>query len=127
MTERKDHDPLLLGFASVLEDVSGVRKDGRALRVEPNKQRTEVRPALQEAWNSIVIDVAAAPAIYRPIRTEAYLGDGRTLSVDANPPPELGPFDIIMYSPPYLNNIDYTEVYKMEAWFSASIQSQERI
>ena len=125
VTERKDHDPLLLGYASVLEDVSGVRKDGRALRVEPNKQRSEVRPALQKAWDTIVSDVTAAPAIYRPIMTEAYLGDGRTLSVDANPVPDLGHFDVIMYSPPYLNNIDYTEVYKMEAWLSGFIDSQK--
>lgn len=123
--EPSDRAPLLLGYASVLEDVSGVRKDGRALRVQPNKQRSEVRPALQEAWDRILSDISAAPAIFRPIRTQAYLGDGRTLSIDAEPSPALGLFDVIMFSPPYLNNIDYTEVYKLELWLSGFIDTQE--
>jgi len=54
----------------------------------------------------------------QPLRVECQIlaGDGRTLQI-----PELGgkAFDLIIYSPPYLNNIDYSEVYKLELWLSA--------
>src|SRR6266542_1768535 len=33
--------------------------------------------------------------------------------------------DLALFSPPYPNNIDYTEVYKMEAWALGLIQTQD--
>jgi hypothetical protein len=33
--------------------------------------------------------------------------------------------DVCLFSPPYPNNIDYTEVYKMEAWLLGLIPDQE--
>jgi hypothetical protein len=33
--------------------------------------------------------------------------------------------DVILFSPPYPNNIDYTEVYKLEAWLLGFINSHE--
>ena len=47
-----------------------------------------------------------------PIQGRIHLGDGRSMrDVSAN-----SKFDLVIFSPPYPNNIDYTEVYKMEAW-----------
>jgi hypothetical protein len=49
-------------------------------------------------------------------------GDGRILdSVGI----ENDRFDLIIYSPPYLNNIDYSEVYKLELWMSGLINNQQ--
>ncbi len=117
--------PLLLGYASILEDISGVRKDGRALRVVPNKQRREFRTALEETWRMMRSDVAIAEQIYFPIKTEVVLGDGRTLSPDDGSVVDVSDIDLILYSPPYLNNIDYTEVYKVELWMCGFITSQD--
>lgn len=122
----EEQDPLLLGYASILEDISGVRKDGRALRVVANKQRSEIRAALEAAWNMIRNDIHAAPSIYYPVKTEIILGDGRTLQADGRQGPELAPVDLIIFSPPYLNNIDYTEVYKIELWMCGFIETQEQ-
>lgn len=36
-----------------------------------------------------------------------------------------GAFTLICYSPPYLNNIDYTEVYKLELWLRGDVTSQD--
>jgi DNA modification methylase len=62
----------------------------------------------------IADDVAFMKAIQVPWKTPLVLrGDGRT-------PSRLGlepeTFDVIVTSPPYPNNIDYTEVYKLELW-----------
>ncbi|HEX8598648.1 MAG TPA: DNA methyltransferase [Chloroflexia bacterium] len=34
-------------------------------------------------------------------------------------------FDTIMYSPPYLNNFDYSEIYKLELWLLHFVQSHD--
>lgn len=116
---------LLLGYASVLEDISGIRKDGRALRIMPNKQRSDLRTALEVAWMQMADDIAVAPQIFDPITSQASLGDGRTLICEGDQQDNLGKFDLIMYSPPYLNNIDYTEVYKIELWMCGFISTHE--
>src|SRR5205823_6583866 len=92
--------PLLIGFASVIEAVSGVRKDGRALRIEPNKQRADLETALQDAWARIADDIAIADQYYAPTSAVALIGDGRTLTVEGETHPSLTHFDLIIYSPP---------------------------
>jgi DNA modification methylase len=114
--------PILLAYASILENVSGARKDGRALRIEPKKQRPAVSVALKMALQMTVEDIEAAGQFYSPIPTQVLKGDGRTLQMDDHTS-KLGVFDIIFYSPPYLNNIDYTEVYKIELWMTGFIDN----
>jgi len=123
----REKAPLLLGYASVLEDLSGVRKDGRALRIVPNKQYLfeSVEEALQIAWCEVLEDFVTAPNLFQEISSEASLGDGRTLASDGKNTHQLTNFDIIIYSPPYINNIDYTEVYKIELWLCGFITSKE--
>jgi len=122
---QSEKDSLLLGYASALEAVSGVRKDGRALRIVPDKQRLAVSAALASAWDMIVEDLSVAAEYFQPIEARALLGDGRTLAVDSTPSYETGQFDLILYSPPYLNNIDYTEVYKIELWMCGFVSTAD--
>ena len=118
--------PLLLGYASVLEDLSGVRKDGRALRIVPNKQYLfeSVTEALQTAWCEVSEDNDTASNIFETIPTEALYGDGRLLVSEGENAPQMDDFDITIYSPPYINNIDYTEVYKLELWLCGFITNK---
>lgn len=122
--ESIEQELLLLGYASVLEDLSGARKDGRMVRVVKNKQSPQTAKALQLAWSSIADDIKKAPQYFSPIETKVLLGDGRTLSADTNDE-RLGEFDLIIYSPPYLNNIDYTEVYKIELWLCGFVETKD--
>jgi hypothetical protein len=103
-------DVLLLCLAAAVEPAGRLRRDGRALRYEPQKE-------VQDVWDTFESKVLAAAEdanSFSPLRVEArvVLGDGRR--------PDLAtggtPFDWIVFSPPYPNNIDYTEVYKMENW-----------
>lgn len=122
---QEERAPLLLGYASVLESISGVRKDGRALRIEPNKQRLGLKEALNLSYSNILNDISVAKNYFEPIKSYALLGDGRTLNTHNSEPYSLGNIDLIMYSPPYLNNIDYTEVYKIELWMCGFINTYE--
>jgi DNA modification methylase len=124
--ESAERAPLLLGYSSTLEDLSGIRKDGRALRIVPNKRCPQVSQALRLAWSTISEDIEQAQGFFKPIHADVYDGDGRKLETDsAVSQTKLSNFDLIMYSPPYLNNIDYTEVYKLELWLCGFVSSYD--
>jgi DNA modification methylase len=125
LQDKVESQALLLGLASILEQVSGVRKDGRALRIVRGKRAPPVEEALFEAWNKICEDLQIAPTMYSPLPCKVLRGDGRRLEGERFSPKSLGKFDLILCSPPYLNNIDYTEVYKIELWMLDFISSYD--
>jgi hypothetical protein len=101
---------LLLG--GTIEPAMSLRRDGRALRFEAKKK---VVPPF-ETFNNLI-----------KIVEEDLLVGGDTLDIvggvtkgDARDPasyqPEASDLDLVLFSPPYPNNIDYTEVYKLESW-----------
>lgn len=115
----------LLGWAAIIERVSGVRKDGRALRFKEKNDIPTVAEALRDQWVSMLKDLyeLARDGIGpQNVECKVLAGDGRTLLA---PELENKRFDLILYSPPYLNNIDYSEVYKLELWLSGHINTQK--
>lgn len=128
--------PLLLGVAAMAERVALYRKDGRALRIlrSPDELRdrlaASVKEALHRSWSAIVEDVEAlhSQRMSRHIRPGVVVtGDGRAMS--ALDELTIGTQDVslIVYSPPYLNHIDYTEVYKIELWLLGFVHSQKEM
>jgi hypothetical protein len=114
---------LLMGYANSIEKVTGIRKDGRALRIVAGKKRASVKQALLDSWTIIQKDLQTASLTYEPVKSQVYKGDGRTLRQDCSPQTKHRGFDVVVYSPPYLNNIDYTEVYKLELWLCGFVNS----
>jgi len=108
-----DHKALMLGLGAVVEQLSKTRKDGRALRLVP-RPRQNIEQVLSRKWAQIASDVRFMQRLApkAPIPT-VFLGDGRV-------PAGLGipaySVDMLLTSPPYPNNIDYSEVYKLELW-----------
>ena len=113
-----DVDLARVCLAATIEPVSGLRRDGRALRHVPDKQRASPGAEFLRRAEQIDDDLARPPA---RVRGRVEWGDGRTLRPK---PPQRGSLDVVIFSPPYPNNIDYTEVYKLEAWLLGLIQSQ---
>ncbi len=111
-------DLLRLAAAASVEPVSNLRRDGRALRYWPRKDRAHAyREFLRRAQEMADdIDLCSAAANGRQL-----LGDGRRMSCI----PEDLSFDLAIFSPPYPNNIDYTEVYKLEAWLLGMISNRD--
>lgn len=93
-----------------VEPASRLRRDGRTLRHVPDKSPVDPVAAFARKVEEIHEDLLSAPM---PVRGEISLGDGRTLQ---GLPARAYDFDLAVFSPPYPNNIDYTEVYKLENW-----------
>ncbi len=101
----------LLCLAAIIEAASSLRKDGRALRFVPSKKIISVFNEFYFKAEMVNHDIQNSPK---------SLGHGKIFSGDGRNPQSIIPrenkYDLILFSPPYINNIDYTEIYKLEAW-----------
>jgi len=118
-------DFFLLGWAATIESASNVRKDGRALRFVNKDKRPPVYKLLESKWSQMLSDVRSASKVLANVKrgrviAKVFEADGRDLNVLSASDTR---FDLVLYSPPYLNNLDYSEVYKMELWLSGAIMS----
>jgi hypothetical protein len=114
-------DFLRLGVASAIEPLSCVRRDGRALRIVDKPVR-RVGAFLEKIWTAMADDVTRLQrlSIRKPSHYPVLNGDGRDpLSAGV----EEQSIDLILTSPPYPNNIDYSEVYKLELWMLGFVSS----
>jgi hypothetical protein len=119
---RPEQRPLLLGLASAAEQVFRLRKDGRALRFNPREEKVSVDEEVAKRWNQIAEDLQLGKR-RSDVEYRIEKGDGRRADeVFRN-----HRFQVIMFSPPYLNNIDYTEVYKIELWLLGFLKSSEQM
>lgn len=122
---------LMLGIAAAAERIGYYRKDGRALRkirsesTISERERLVVDDVLREIWSSYVTDLK----LLQSRNSNCYVGDcmvirgdGRKISLSDRVSP--GQVDLIAYSPPYLNHIDYTEVYKVELWLLKFVKTK---
>lgn len=111
---------LRLGIAAAVEPLSKVRRDGRALRLT-DKPRRKIDDVLIGNWKRMASDVATLAGEARGVRMPTiHLGDGRNPSAAGVRAKSI---DLILTSPPYPNNIDYSEVYKLELWVMRFIQT----
>lgn len=118
-------DALRLALASILEPASYAEKDGRALRIlSKDTRRPGVRPLFANALATMSDDLHRVGKRQKgasEFPVTIHSGDARSLPktiADAS-------VSLAMYSPPYLNGIDYTEVYKVEEWFLGFIGTKQ--
>lgn len=112
----------LLALVACVEPVSRLRRDGRTMRRASDKPYVRPRTALRERLDRIRHDVASREPAGATVDLTVYDGDGRKASEILH---EDFKADLVVCSPPYPNNIDYTEVYKLEAWFMGAYNSAE--
>jgi hypothetical protein len=94
-----------------VEPSSFLRRDGRALRFEQGRVAKDPWDEFSANVDMTLQDLGSLA----PSRADVSVrrGDGRRpLSLTR----ESDSFNLIVFSPPYPNNIDYTEVYKLESW-----------
>ena len=118
-------------------------KDGRALRILRGRQRRrlsltpsidplegdDVRATIVNQWLAMIEDLSATSHLNSTAAPSHLRGDARSLSELSNPHGEplipANSVGLYLYSPPYLNFIDYTEVYKLELWILELVTNQE--
>jgi hypothetical protein len=94
-----------------VEPSSLLRRDGRALRFERNRVAQDPWSEFSANFQVVLQDLSGIAPSRADINVRR--GDGRRPLSFARASDR---FDLIVFSPPYPNNIDYTEVYKVESW-----------
>ncbi len=124
---------LRVGVASAVEQAFNLRKDGRALRYIPDRANRDIFSVITENWRQILADVKTFQQTKK--KTDkclftVYSGSATDLKNLRNGDDNVSrlidnSFDTAIYSPPYLNNFDYSEVYKLEIWLLGFIGNYE--
>lgn len=112
---------LLLGWISSIEPLSNYRKDGNGLKkrkyVKPRIVTAEdARNEIRNFYLSISEDIKDNSMKYN---TKIY--NESSLNLDQYIEDES--ISGIIFSPPYANCFDYTEIYKLELWFGEFVNS----
>ena len=126
---------LLLGVASCVGDVSFFRKDGRALRildqeaVPLDRRDLTAERALRLVWARYEADLRGLSSDHSRIAGPGVViqGDGRDVEMGQQGERIAGRVALMVYSPPYLNHIDYTEVYKTELSLLGFVRKQDEM
>jgi len=115
-----EHHFWVLAWAAIIEEASNTRKDGRALRLITRANVPNVKALLLAQSTRMLQDVCCMQSQdLQPVPAWSIGGDARRLPFGDNT------FNVTCYSPPYLNNIDYSEVYKLELWLRGDVTSRE--
>ncbi|MCT7980059.1 site-specific DNA-methyltransferase [Laspinema olomoucense] len=124
-------DFLLLALLASIEDVSYLHKDGRLLRffqrdIIPPKEALSNRTKIiiEDLENLIQQDENGTQNPCIP-QTNVIQGDARDLDSVLDQHEISDQFGLILYSPPYPNNFDYSEIYKCELWLGGFLNSYE--
>lgn len=120
---------LKIGIAKSLEQISNLRKDGRALRYEVKTERPRADSLIPQLWNKMLMSMDNLSL--NNLQFNVYQGNAKNLrevkAIGSTGYSELPSefYDLVLYSPPYLNNFDYTEIYKLELWMLDFISDYE--
>lgn len=111
---------LKLGWLSSLELVSNYRKAGNGLKKRTsNKNRItnhlQVSLILEEIYLNILEDISKNNYIFN---AEIYNDSSLNMNKYINE----GSLSGVIFSPPYANAFDYTEIYKIELWFGEFVK-----
>ncbi|MEW6722522.1 MAG: hypothetical protein AB1324_04630 [Candidatus Micrarchaeota archaeon] len=103
--EGRARNLLLLALLSILPQASIVMKDGGVLKIDKKKRALPAREIFKRKVKRMARELSGRPQGHVP---KVFLGDARALDIGS------GEADIVITSPPYLNNIDYSKVYGLE-------------
>ena len=107
-----------LAIASILEKVSLTKKDGKGLKFSKNKKTKSVKSAITKKLEEMYYDLlqVSQNRLLKKTYIQAFTADTRKKD-EVQKCLEGQKANFVMFSPPYLNTFDYTEVYKLELWF----------
>ncbi|MEG9504097.1 MAG: hypothetical protein MIN69_19930 [Methylorubrum extorquens] len=119
---RPQHRPLLkVLLGSILRDVSNVTVNGKGRKYRSGWERRTIRAAdvndkLREACKVAIHDIVRFGARTRGT-VRVHRGDART-TIQTLPRA-----DCAIFSPPYPNSFDYTDIYNLELWMLGYLSS----
>ena len=114
---------LMLGWLSILEEISNYRKAGNGLKIRRAKKKREidVKKALFEKYKQIEEDLQA---ITKDYQNDIILG---SCIKEIDEKYQSCSIEGAIFSPPYANCFDYTEIYTLELWFGEFVKSRKQL
>ncbi|MEK6981566.1 MAG: hypothetical protein AABX38_01425 [Candidatus Micrarchaeota archaeon] len=98
---------MLLALLSILPQCSLIVKDGGVLKIDRSKRAIPVKDAFRKKVKNMLTDLEGNS--FSGSKPEIHLDDARICQSIKDES-----VDLIVTSPPYLNNIDYSKVYGLE-------------
>jgi DNA modification methylase len=112
---------LKLSFLCSLSSCATAKKDGNGLKYPKNKTPKRFKEEFRNNTLQFLNDSKISKILNKPL---IYCDDSVDLVSDKKFKKKYsGKFSLVVFSPPYANCFDYTEVYKMELWFGDFIKS----
>jgi len=110
-------------LASTVIPASNVVVSGKGRRYRQSWRKRERDPGVVDAlFRTGVIEAFHDLRRFASRRCLDYVllrGDARTLAAN------IGPYDLAVFSPPYPNSFDYTDVYNVELWAMGYLRNSE--
>lgn len=121
--DRKVADLFRLAWLSILEEWSNYRKAWNGLKVRKTIKKivrdlSFIKKAFFNALNSIKEDLPYAISISSKVKTSVI--EDTCLNLDHHI--KDNSIKWVIFSPPYANCFDYTEIYKVELWMGGFVQ-----
>lgn len=120
---KKVSDLLKLAWLGILEESSNYRKAGNGLKIRKTIKKTirdeeHVKGLFLKAINSIQNDLNFAVDISDKVKTSVI----EDTCFNLNKYTKKGSIKGVIFSPPYANCFDYTEIYKVELWMGSFVE-----
>ncbi len=110
----------LIAFLSVLERCGFAKKDGNGLRYPPRKKPEQFITAFPNKVEQMLDDIVGDQVV--DSNNKVVFGDCRNIDSDFLEEHK-NSAALSVFSPPYLNCFDYTEIYKVELWFGGFVNA----
>ncbi|MNC19818.1 hypothetical protein D3C75_677570 [compost metagenome] len=117
-----EEDFFKLALAAIIEQVSCMKKSGRALKIIRKVAEYDVKQIFIQKANQMIKECELLKStLSEGLMPNIINTDIRNLNSDK----EKDYFNLVVFSPPYLNHFDYTEVYKLELWMLGFVSSKK--
>lgn len=125
LEKNKTWDLLLLGWLACIEELSDYRKAGNGLKKRKTVKpiivgKNEVLTRIEQQYSIMETDLLSEVGTMQydnSIFNSSSLNFSKKIGEES--------VDGIIFSPPYANCFDYTEIYKLELWFGDFVSSYE--
>jgi hypothetical protein len=114
---------LKTAFLCSLEISSSAKKDGNGLKYPKNKKPAQIKEVIIEKIRTIQEDINQN-VLDKEVKSLIFNEDVRDLEsfIREKHPEYIDKTSFCLFSPPYMNCFDYTEIYKIELWFGDFIE-----
>ena len=110
----------IIAMCSIFDEVSHAKKDGNGLKYPENKKVRSFPPVFIEKVALMLLDLKKNKKKNQE-NSKVVLQDSRNLKKQTKKELKESA-SLVVFSPPYANCFDYTEIYKLELWLSGCVK-----